>query len=211
MKNFSEDSRCVVRDSNQAPTLALRQPDQRLSTSVRFRFFKFLGMRWVWVHLVRRPPTVDQWSSRWNQNWQGNRSTRRKVAPVPLCPPQISHDLTQARIRAAVLGSRRLTAWAMVRPTWIRYYLIRILERSPVLLGLLRVRAVSSCEWTANVTLSLQNPRRRRLKCTWACDPWTDWSQPQENLSVDTVPDQAWTDVTRLEARMEVNMEDTVF
>jgi hypothetical protein len=24
----------------------------------------------------------------------GNRSTRRKPAPVPLCPPQISHDLT---------------------------------------------------------------------------------------------------------------------
>jgi hypothetical protein len=26
-----------------------------------------------------------------------NRSTRRKPAPVPLCPPQIPHDLTRAR------------------------------------------------------------------------------------------------------------------
>jgi hypothetical protein len=36
-------------------------------------------------------------------------STRRKPAPVSLCPPQIPHDLTWARIRAAAVGSRRLT------------------------------------------------------------------------------------------------------
>jgi hypothetical protein len=29
----------------------------------------------------------------------GNRSIRRKPAPVPLCPPQILHDLTWARTR----------------------------------------------------------------------------------------------------------------
>jgi hypothetical protein len=28
---------------------------------------------------------------------RGNRSTRRKPAPEPLCPPQIPHDQTQAR------------------------------------------------------------------------------------------------------------------
>jgi hypothetical protein len=27
---------------------------------------------------------------------RGNRSTRRKPVPVPLCPPQIAHDLTRA-------------------------------------------------------------------------------------------------------------------
>jgi hypothetical protein len=32
---------------------------------------------------------------------RGNRSTRRKPASVPLCPPQIPHDLTWARTRAA--------------------------------------------------------------------------------------------------------------
>jgi hypothetical protein len=36
--------------------------------------------------------------------------------PQPLCPPQIPHDLTLARIRSATLRSRRLTAWAMARP-----------------------------------------------------------------------------------------------
>jgi hypothetical protein len=47
---------------------------------------------------------------------RGNRSTRRKLAPAPLCPPQIPHDLTRARTRAAAVGSQRLTAWAMARP-----------------------------------------------------------------------------------------------
>jgi hypothetical protein len=39
-----------------------------------------------------------------------NGSTRRKPVPVPLCPPQILHDLSRARTRAAAVGSRRLTA-----------------------------------------------------------------------------------------------------
>jgi hypothetical protein len=41
---------------------------------------------------------------------RGNRSTRRKPAPVPLCPPQIPHDKTRARTRATGVGSQRLTA-----------------------------------------------------------------------------------------------------
>jgi hypothetical protein len=38
----------------------------------------------------------------------GNRSTRRKPAPVPLCPPQTPHART--RTRAAAVGNQRLTA-----------------------------------------------------------------------------------------------------
>jgi hypothetical protein len=41
---------------------------------------------------------------------KGTLSTRRKPAPVPLCPSQIPHDLTWDRTRAAEVGSRRLTA-----------------------------------------------------------------------------------------------------
>jgi hypothetical protein len=41
---------------------------------------------------------------------RGNRSNRRKPAPVPLCPPQIPHDQTRARTWDAAVGSRRLTA-----------------------------------------------------------------------------------------------------
>jgi hypothetical protein len=36
---------------------------------------------------------------------KGNRSTRRKSAPVPLCPQQIPHDLTWAGTRGAAIGS----------------------------------------------------------------------------------------------------------
>jgi hypothetical protein len=50
---------------------------------------------------------------------RGNRSTRRKPAPVPLCPPQIPHDLIWDWTRAAAVESQRLTAWAMARPPLI--------------------------------------------------------------------------------------------
>jgi hypothetical protein len=40
---------------------------------------------------------------------KGNRSTRRKTAPVPLCPPQNPHA-ARTRTRAAMVGSQRLTA-----------------------------------------------------------------------------------------------------
>jgi hypothetical protein len=41
---------------------------------------------------------------------RGNRSTRRKPTSAPLCPPQIPHDQTRARTRAAAVGIQRLTA-----------------------------------------------------------------------------------------------------
>jgi hypothetical protein len=47
---------------------------------------------------------------------QGNRSTGRKPAPAPFCQPQIPHDLTRARTRAAAAGSWRLSACPTARP-----------------------------------------------------------------------------------------------
>jgi hypothetical protein len=49
-------------------------------------------------------------------NVRGNRSTRGKPAPTPLCPPQIPLDQTRDGTRAAAVGSQRLTASAMARP-----------------------------------------------------------------------------------------------
>jgi hypothetical protein len=49
-------------------------------------------------------------------NGRRNRSTRRKPAPTPLCPPQIPLDQTRDWTRAAAVGSQRLTASAMARP-----------------------------------------------------------------------------------------------
>jgi hypothetical protein len=40
---------------------------------------------------------------------RGNQSTRRKLVPVPLCPPQIPHA-ARTRTRAASMGSQRQTA-----------------------------------------------------------------------------------------------------
>jgi hypothetical protein len=40
---------------------------------------------------------------------RGNRSTRSKPAPAPLCSPQIRLDQTWERTWAAAVGSQRLT------------------------------------------------------------------------------------------------------
>jgi hypothetical protein len=60
-----------------------------------------------YVGLLHQPLVIGDGGMR--IGW-GNRSTRRKPTPVPLCSPQIPHDLTWARNRAAAVGSRRLTA-----------------------------------------------------------------------------------------------------
>jgi hypothetical protein len=46
------------------------------------------------------------WSSRWNDNWQGNRSTQRKPAPVPF----VHH---KSHLTSPGLG-QPLTAWAKI-------------------------------------------------------------------------------------------------
>jgi hypothetical protein len=46
---------------------------------------------------------------------KGNRNTRRKPAPMPLCPPQNPHA-AQTRTRAAAVGSQLLNASATARP-----------------------------------------------------------------------------------------------
>jgi hypothetical protein len=82
---------------------------------------------WEWVHLVRRPLIGLLYQPRMIGDhecgavggmriFRGNWSIRRKPGPMPLCPPQIPHYLTWARTRAAVVGSRRLTAWVTTRP-----------------------------------------------------------------------------------------------
>jgi hypothetical protein len=51
---------------------------------------------------------------------RGNRSTRRKPTPAPLCPPQTLHA-APTRTRAAAVGSQRLTACVTARPSHISY------------------------------------------------------------------------------------------
>jgi hypothetical protein len=62
---------------------------------------------WDWVHLARGPLTGLLYQPQMIDDergavggmriGRGNQSTRRKPAPVPLCPPQIPHDLAWPR------------------------------------------------------------------------------------------------------------------
>jgi hypothetical protein len=52
---------------------------------------------------------------------RGNRSTRRKPAPVSLCPPQ-TPLAARTRTRTAAVGSQRLTASATARPIHLPVY-----------------------------------------------------------------------------------------
>jgi hypothetical protein len=71
------------------------------------------------VGLLYQPRMIDDYGTVGGMRiGRGNRSTRRKPAPVPLCPPQIPHYLIWDRTRAAAVGSQRLTDWAMARPNF---------------------------------------------------------------------------------------------
>jgi hypothetical protein len=60
---------------------------------------------------------------------RGNRSTRRKPSPAPLCPQQIPLDQTRDRTRAAAMSSQRLSAWAMARPWCLSFFDVSIQTR----------------------------------------------------------------------------------
>jgi hypothetical protein len=78
---------------------------------------------------------------------RGNRSTRRKPAPVLLCPPQTPHA-ARKRTRAAAVGSQRLTAWATARPITklgFRAALLFLLSSATPLLTLFRRYGVELC------------------------------------------------------------------
>jgi hypothetical protein len=58
------------------------------------------------------------WRSRWNVDWQGKPKFSEKTCPsATFVHYKIPHDQTRVWNRAAAVGSRRLTAWAMARHT----------------------------------------------------------------------------------------------
>jgi hypothetical protein len=103
----------------------------------------FLGVWWDWVHLRGRPLFRQLYQPRMIDDdecetvggmriGKGNRSSRRKPAPVPLYPPQILHYLMCDWTRAAGVGSRRLTALAVTRPNLLDLTALRY-ERNSIL------------------------------------------------------------------------------
>jgi hypothetical protein len=61
----------------------------------------------TYVSILRIRQMIWVWRATVEWYWRG------KTCPVPLCPPQIPHGLT----RASAVRGRRLTTWAMARPT----------------------------------------------------------------------------------------------
>jgi hypothetical protein len=78
----------------------------------KFSSFSFYLVSWCGVRLSPLGTAATNWpivpapDDRWvwiiwrNDNWQGKPKYSEKTAPVPLCPPQIPHDVTCARTRA---------------------------------------------------------------------------------------------------------------
>jgi hypothetical protein len=65
-----------------------------------------IGWQWKWL-----------WRSRWNVDWQGKPKFSEKTCPsATFVHHRIPHEQTRVWTRAAAVGSRRLTAWAMARP-----------------------------------------------------------------------------------------------
>jgi hypothetical protein len=70
----------------------------------------------VTTSLLYQPQMIndgDYGAIRGTKIGRGNQSTQSKPTPVPLCPPQIPYDQTQA----TAVGSQWLTARAMAQPT----------------------------------------------------------------------------------------------
>jgi hypothetical protein len=74
-----------------------------------------------WVHSALGPPIVPAPGDYDDGELggvivKGNPSSRRKPAPVPLCPPQTPHA-ARTRTRASAVGTQRLTASTTARPS----------------------------------------------------------------------------------------------
>jgi hypothetical protein len=77
-----------------------------------------LGWQWRWL-----------WRSRWNVDWQGKLKFSEKTCPsATFVHHKIPHDQIRLWTRAAAVGTRRLTVWAMARPQlFLPWSLIRVL------------------------------------------------------------------------------------
>jgi hypothetical protein len=76
----------------------------------------------TYVSILRVPQMIWVWRATVEWYWQGKtEEPGEKPVPVPLCPPQMPHGLTQARTRASAVRGRLLTTWAMARPTILTY------------------------------------------------------------------------------------------
>jgi hypothetical protein len=99
------------------------------------------SLGWLWRWLLR---------SRWNVDWHGKPKFSEKTCPsATFVHHKIPHDHTLIWTRAAAVGSRRLTAWAMARPT--RRLRLRVIT----LLHTLRIMGMRSKSLASQLQLFL--------------------------------------------------------
>jgi hypothetical protein len=79
------------------------------------RLNPFVTSAIIWPIVLARMMSGDGCGAAGGMFGRGSRSTRRKPAPVLLFPPQIPHDVTRTGTRAAAVGSRPITNWALAR------------------------------------------------------------------------------------------------
>jgi hypothetical protein len=110
----------VKRNSFNAILNCIKLVDKHLILSERLYSFLLLFLFILWggtkslgtaaiSGLLYKPQMIDEGDCRaigGMKIGRGNQSTWRKPAPAPLCPPQIPHDQTRARTRAAAVGSQ---------------------------------------------------------------------------------------------------------
>jgi hypothetical protein len=107
---------------------------------------------------------------------RGNRSTRRIPDPVPYRTPQIPHDLTRARNRAAdAVGSQRITAWTTALPTF--RVTNGVFNKSQMKkTELKKKRCRGCCKWSAVSGFQCGNKCSDRVKkqSKWKTSPCAD-------------------------------------
>jgi hypothetical protein len=89
-----------------------------LPASVRWTSVVFV--RQLLISILYQPLNGRRvWSSRWNENWQGEPKFSEKTCPnASLCTTNhMWSNLTRARTQAAAVLSLRYTAWALTLPT----------------------------------------------------------------------------------------------
>jgi hypothetical protein len=77
----------------------------------------------TYVSILRIPQMVWVWRAtvEWYTDRE-NRRTRRKTCPSATLPTKNPPGFTRARTRASAVRGRRLTTWAMARPTYYIYW-----------------------------------------------------------------------------------------
>jgi hypothetical protein len=91
-------------------------------SSWRWRENMSLNCFHQWAHCSSSPGDIRVCRITVEWCWQGKtEELRETLVPLPFCPPQIPHGLTQVCTWSYMVRGRRLTTWSMARPFHVTY------------------------------------------------------------------------------------------